>query len=55
MLKPTPSLITQSLPHRTQILYSIDISVIILKLDLKPGDIVVESGKLPQSIKVITY
>jgi len=45
ILRPSPALITASLPHRTQILYSADISVIIMKLGLKPGSIVVESGK----------
>jgi tRNA(1-methyladenosine) methyltransferase and related methyltransferases len=44
VLRPTPTLITQSLPHRTQILYSVDISMIILKLDIKPGSQVVETG-----------
>lgn len=43
-LRPTPTLITQSLPHRTQILYNVDISVILLRLDIKPGSVVVESG-----------
>ena len=37
VLKPTPTLITQSLPHRTQILYTADISMILLKLDIQPG------------------
>ncbi|PVU98353.1 hypothetical protein BB559_001631 [Furculomyces boomerangus] len=44
LLHPTPELWTLSVPHRTQILYMPDISIISLKLDLKPGKIVIESG-----------
>ncbi len=45
LLHPTPELWTVTLPHRTQILYATDISLIVYQLDLKPGSIVVESGK----------
>ena len=44
LLHPTPALWTLNLPHRTQILYSTDISMIILQLAIKPGSVVVESG-----------
>eukprot|EP00924_Labyrinthula_sp_SR-Ha-C_P006584 snap_masked-scaffold_38-processed-gene-2.78-mRNA-1 protein AED:0.01 eAED:0.01 QI:0/-1/0/1/-1/1/1/0/297 len=40
----TPELWTVSLPHRTQILYSADCSLIISLLGLKPGSLVAESG-----------
>lgn len=43
-LRLTPELWTQLLPHRTQILYQADISLILLQLDIKPGSVVVESG-----------
>lgn len=44
LLHPTPELWTVNLPHRTQILYSTDISMVILQLALKPGSVVIESG-----------
>ncbi|KAH9502795.1 tRNA (adenine(58)-N(1))-methyltransferase catalytic subunit trmt61a [Bulinus truncatus] len=44
ILHPTPELWTMCLPHRTQILYTTDISMIIFHLDLKPGSIVAEAG-----------
>lgn len=44
ILHPTPELWTLTLPHRTQILYSTDISFICTQLDLKPGSVVCEAG-----------
>ena len=43
-LQPTSELWTLTLPHRTQILYTPDISMIVLQLYLKPGSVVVEAG-----------
>ncbi len=44
LLRPTPSTWTLSLPHRTQILYLPDISLIISRLGITPGAKVIESG-----------
>lgn len=44
VLQPTPDLWTLSLPHRTQIIYTPDISMILFQLEIKPGSIVIESG-----------
>lgn len=44
VLQPTPELWTITLPHRTQIVYTADISMIILQLEIQPGSIVIESG-----------
>lgn len=46
MLHPTPELWTLCLPHRTQILYTTDISMVIFNLDLHPGCKVAEAGWL---------
>jgi tRNA (adenine57-N1/adenine58-N1)-methyltransferase catalytic subunit len=45
VLQPNPELWTINLPHRTQILYTPDISMILFQLEIKPGSIVVEAGK----------
>lgn len=44
LLYPTPELWTMILPHRTQILYVADISLVISFLNLKPGMSMIESG-----------
>eukprot|EP00127_Corallochytrium_limacisporum_P000027 Clim_evm6s2 gene=Clim_evmTU6s2 len=44
VLKPTPELWCNVVPHRTQIVYTPDWSQIIFELELKPGSVVVESG-----------
>ena len=44
LLAPTPELWTKVLPHRTQILYLPDISLVCHALELKPGSVVLESG-----------
>jgi len=44
LLKPNPQLWTKALKHRTQILYDVDISMILMNLCLRVGSRVVESG-----------
>lgn len=44
ILQATPELWTLALPHRTQILYTTDISLIIAQLQLKPGSVCIEAG-----------
>ncbi|XP_076036356.1 tRNA methyltransferase 61 isoform X2 [Oratosquilla oratoria] len=44
ILYPTPELWTVTLPHRTQILYTPDISMVIMQLEVIPGSIVCEAG-----------
>ncbi|XP_015585262.1 tRNA (adenine(58)-N(1))-methyltransferase catalytic subunit TRMT61A [Cephus cinctus] len=44
VLQPTSELWTVTLPHRTQIIYTPDISLITYLLELVPGSIVVETG-----------
>eukprot|EP00752_Nemacystus_decipiens_P006808 g6111.t1 len=43
-LSPTPELWSHVVPNRTQIVQDFDQSIVIFRLDLKPGDVVVESG-----------
>lgn len=44
LLRPTPTLWTLALKHRTQILYNVDISYIVTMLQLRPGSRVIEAG-----------
>ncbi|KZC05345.1 PREDICTED: tRNA (adenine(58)-N(1))-methyltransferase catalytic subunit TRMT61A [Dufourea novaeangliae] len=44
VLQPTPELWTLTVPHRTQIIYSPDVSLIIYLMDLAPGSVVIETG-----------
>ncbi|XP_026497332.2 tRNA (adenine(58)-N(1))-methyltransferase catalytic subunit TRMT61A [Vanessa tameamea] len=44
VLQPTPESWSLTLPHRTQIIYTPDISMIMLQLDLVPGSVVIEAG-----------
>lgn len=44
LLHPTPYLWTAALSVRTQILFQMDISMVIYHLNLRPGSVVMESG-----------
>ena len=44
LLRPTPSLWSLSLPHRTQIVYLPDISFIMNELRIRPGSRIIEAG-----------
>lgn len=44
LLRPTPELWTSSLPHRTQIIFTPDIAVILFNLNIQPGWRVLEAG-----------
>jgi len=43
-MKPSPFIITETVPHKTQILFQMDISMILVMLDIRGGKNVVESG-----------
>jgi tRNA (adenine57-N1/adenine58-N1)-methyltransferase len=43
-LRPNPALWTRALSRQTQILYTPDISLILVLLDVKPGAVICESG-----------
>lgn len=45
LLAPNPELWTIALKHRTQILYVGDISLVVAHLGLRPGCVVLESGR----------
>lgn len=45
VLQSNPELWTNNLPHRTQILYTPDISMILLQLEVKPGSKIIEAGE----------
>jgi len=44
VLRPTCELWSLVLPHRTQILYVADISMVVMQLKLRPGSMVMECG-----------
>ena len=44
VIKPKSTFITETLSRKTQILYSMDNSMVLLKLNIVPGSIVIEAG-----------
>lgn len=44
VLAPTAELWTTSLPHRTQVVYTPDSSLVLHKLQVRPGSVVIEAG-----------
>ncbi|KAF1813852.1 tRNA methyltransferase complex GCD14 subunit, partial [Eremomyces bilateralis CBS 781.70] len=44
LLPPTPELWTQSLPHRTQVVYTPDYSFVLSRLRVRPGSTIIEAG-----------
>jgi tRNA (adenine57-N1/adenine58-N1)-methyltransferase len=44
ILRPTPELWSRSLNHRTQIIHELDAAVVIFQLNIRPNNVVCESG-----------
>lgn len=43
-IKPKSTLITETIARKTQILFAMDNSAIILRLELAPGSVIIEAG-----------
>ena len=44
ILQPTPESWTYSLDHRTQVVYTPDYSYVLQRMNVKPGDTLIEAG-----------